>query len=199
MPAAGKDDAATKPKLTFKPVTRAREDDFVAVFARPGGPKYCWCMAWRSTGEELKANTPAARKGYILERIRKRVPVGLVGYLDGDPVAWVSVAPRDTYRRLGGPEARPGEDIWSLACMYMRRNLRGAGLGHDLIAAAVAHARKKGATILEAYPVEPDSPSYRFIGLIPAYEAVGFKEVGTAGSRRHVMRLTLSATKRAKS
>jgi hypothetical protein len=46
--------------------------------------------------------------------------------------------------------------------------------------------------ILEAYPVDPDSPSYRHMGFVPAFAAHGFEEIGMAGSRRHVMRLTLT-------
>lgn len=176
-------------KLTFRPVTAETKADFVAVFEGPGGPKYCWCMAWRATKEELKDTSSPSRKKQMLGRIDGGVPVGLVGYLEGEPVAWVSIAPKDTYLRLGGPETKPGEVVWSLACMYARRKLRGQGLAHQLIAAAVRHARKEGATIVEAYPVAPDSPSYRFMGFIGAFEAAGFEEIEMAGSRRHVMRL----------
>lgn len=59
-----------------------------------------------------------------------------------------------------------------------------------LIGVAVEHARQKGATVVEAYPVDHDSPSYRFMGFVPTFEATGFREVGRAGSRRHVMRLS---------
>ena len=40
-----------------------------------------------------------------------------------------------------------------------------------------------------AYPVNPNSPSYRFGGFVPFFEREGFREVGRLGSRRHVMRL----------
>ncbi len=119
--------------------------------------------------------------------------VGLVGYLKGIPVAWVSIAPRETYRELGGPEANEGEKVWALACMYIHRPLRNQGYGLALIEAAAAYARKHGATVLEAYPVDPASPSYRHMGFVPAFEKLGFTEVGRAGTRRHVMRLALAA------
>jgi len=67
--------------------------------------------------------------------------------------------------------------------------MRGQGLGRQTLEAAVAHARAEGARVVEAYPVAPDSPSYRFMGFVPAFEKAGFREVGRAGSRRHVMRL----------
>ena len=184
--------------LTFKPVNAATRADFEAVFEGPGGPKYCWCMVYRVTAEEGRADSAAGRKRQMLGRIDGGVPVGLVGYHGGEPVAWVSIAPKDTYRRLGGPEPEAGENIWSLACMYVRRRLRGEGLAHQLIAAAVQHARAEGATAVEAYPVAPGAPSYRLMGFVPAFERAGFTELGMAGTRRHVVRLTLRRASRGK-
>lgn len=182
-----------KRPLTFKPVTKARWAEFEALFESKGAPSYCWCMSWRTTPEEARQHSGPERKPMMRERIMVGTTVGLLGYLKGEPVAWVSIAPRETYRELGGPAAESGEKIWSLACMYVHRALRGAGYGQDLIEAAKAYASKRGGTVLEAYPVDPDSPSYRFMGFVPAFERLGFKAVGKAGSRRHVMRLNLSA------
>jgi GNAT superfamily N-acetyltransferase len=157
-------------------------------------------MAWRATPEEVKAAPRGSdRKPLMKSRIMDGTTVGLVGYLEGEPVAWVSIAPKGTFRRLGGPEPEADEKVWSLTCMYIRRRLRHEGHAHELIAAAIRHAKKKRATVLEAYPVAPDSPSYRFMGFVPAFKRAGFAEIQMAGSRRHVMRLTLSRQKRAKS
>jgi GNAT superfamily N-acetyltransferase len=71
----------------------------------------------------------------------------------------------------------------------VKRHQRGKGITRQLISAAVAHATQKGASIVEAYPVEPGSPSYRFMGYVESFKAAGFEEVGRAGSRRHVLRL----------
>lgn len=178
--------------LTFKPVTKANWDDFEALFSAPGGPKYCWCMVWRRSAEEAHDIPGNQRKPLIKQRVDAGTTIGLLGYLAGNPVAWVSIAPRETYTRIGGAEAKPGEKIWSLACMYIQRKMRGEGYGNALIEAAADYARKRGATVLEAYPVDPDSPSYRFMGFVPAFERFGFKAIGREGSRRHVMRLALN-------
>ena len=175
--------------LEFRPVTKANRADFEALFSSPGAPKWCWCMVWRRTSAEAKLKAPADRKRMMMQRISAGVQVGLLAY-DGDaPVAWVSVAPRETYRNLGGPEAKEGEVIWSIICFFVPRRRRGEGMVHRLIAAAVAHARKRGATVVEAYPVPPDAPSYRFMGFVPVFEKAGFTDSGMAGTRRHVMRL----------
>jgi len=78
-----------------------------------------------------------------------------------------------------------------LACFFIRRDLRGQGLTKQIIEAAVQHAEKRGATVIEAYPVDPSSPSYRFMGYVQTFVSAGFYEVGRAGTRRHVLRREL--------
>ena len=181
------------PALRFAAVTPETQADFVQLFAAPGGPKYCWCMAWRVTAAEAKSHPDGkSRQPLMLARIAAGTPVGLLAYAGDTPVGWVSVAPRDSYRDLGGSPANADESIWSLACLYVPRANRSSGFGRTLVGAAVAHARAQGATVLEAYPVDPDSPSYRFMGFLPVFQALGFVEVGRAGSRRHVVRLALA-------
>ena len=181
----------TGPELSFRPVTEETRADFEAVFSAPGGPKYCWCMAWRATRAELREAKGPQRREQILGRIARGMPVGLVAYLEDEPIGWISVAPKSTFRGLGGPEPQPDENIWSLTCMFVSRKHRGQGHAHAFIAGACDHARRSGASVLEAYPVMPDSASYRFMGFVPAFEKAGFTHVGPAGSRRHVMRLPL--------
>ena len=184
------------PDLTFREVDRATWPDMQRLFESRGGPKYCWCMVWRANAEEARRTDGASRKVAMVRRVDAGTPVGLLGYLDGEPVAWCSIAPRETYRPLGGIEAAPGERVWSIACFFVIRDLRGAGITARLIEAAVAHARTRGATVVEAYPVDPDSPSYRFMGFVSSFAAAGFREVGRAGTRRHVMRLDLRRHRR---
>jgi len=180
--------------LIFREVDESRWVDFERLFAGSGGPKACWCMVWRATGIETRQTQGAQRKAAIKARVDAKVPIGILGYLDGEPVAWCSIAPRPTYRRLGGPDVA-GQDpasVWSLACFFAHRKLRGQGVTSQLIHAAVTHARANGASVVEAYPVDPGSPSYRFMGYLPTFEAAGFSKVGVAGTRRHVMRLSLA-------
>ena len=49
----------------------------------------------------------------------------------------------------------------------------------------------QGATVVEAYPVAPDSPSYRFCGFVPVLAAHGPVKVGRAGLCGYVMRREL--------
>jgi len=103
------------------------------------------------------------------------VPVGILGYVGDEPMAWCSVAPRPTYRELGGAEdpGEKAENVWSMVCFYVSRKYRGQGMIKRLIDAAVEHAFQRGATVIEAYPVDPNSPSYRFMGFVPKFEECG--------------------------
>ena len=141
-------------------------------------------------------HTHRAVNGYVHRGVvfhNGGAPIGLVGYDGAEPVAWVSIAPKASHLRLGGPDPDPGRPgaVWSLACLYLKRRWRHAGHTSSMIAAAAAYARGEGALVLEAYPVRPDSPSFRYMGLVPTYEALGFRPIGPAGTRRTVMQLDL--------
>ena len=179
--------------ISFRAVEGDTWADFEKLFEGPGAPKYCWCMVWRAVGPERENRDSKRRKSYLQQRVEGGVPVGIIGYREGQPIAWCSIAPRPTYRKLGGiedPQEDP-EKVWSLVCFYVPRRLRGQGISHRLLSAAVEYARRQGASVVEAYPVDPESPSYRFMGYVGSFRAAGFKEVGRAGTRRHVMRLKL--------
>ena len=183
-------DSAELNRVVFHEVNFRRWADFERLFEARGGPKSCWCMTWRKMPAEAKREGKAGRKACIAEHVSAEIPIGLLGYLDGEPVAWCSVAPRTTYRRLVD-DGSTDEDIWSIVCFFVVRRLRGQGITQRIIKAAVEHVRAQGALIVEAYPVDPDSPSYRFMGFVPVFEKAGFCEVGRAGRRRHVMQLKI--------
>lgn len=146
-------------------------------------------MAFRRTPEEVKGSNGRTSHRQIVARIRDGIPVGLLAYDGEEAVGWVSVAPRDTFR-LKGAAGVPADDIWSISCFFVPRERRGSGLTRKLIVGAVAHARRQGATVVEAYPVDPDSPSYRHMGFVPVFAGAGFDDLGRNGKRRHVMRRT---------
>ena len=180
--------------LRLAPVDRGNWRDLAELFESRGGPKYCWCMAWRRKPPDAKCGSAAERqaalKGALESQVEKGVAVGLLACDGSVPVSWCSVGPRESFRRLGGQESE-GEgpaDVWSIVCFFVRRDFRRSGVVARLIEAAKGYAASGGAKVLEAYPVKPDSPSYRFMGTIPVLEAAGFRECGRAGIRRHVMR-----------
>lgn len=176
-------------KVRFTAVTRKTRTDFEGFFEAPGGPKYCWCMAWRPLPDRREHVQHAELKGAMMALVEAGTPVGILAELDGTTVGWCSVAPRQTYRKLSSRQDDGETDIWSIVCFYVPRALRGGGLAAALLDAAIDHAFANGASTIEAYPVDQASPSYRFMGFRDMFAARGFHKIGMAGSRRHVMRL----------
>ena len=171
--------------MIIKPVTQENWTDFEALFQSKGAPSYCWCAAWRMSGKELGAADSAIKKEFMRRRICSGIPVGLLAYSEGTPVAWCSVAPRETYRELGGDAVLKG--VWSIVCFFIKREFRGKGLVRCLIEEAKAYARENGAAYLEAFPVDPESPSYRHMGFVKTFEEAGFANTHSVGMRRHAM------------
>jgi GNAT superfamily N-acetyltransferase len=172
-------------QIKIRPVDKNNWNDFEALFQSKGGPDYCWCMVWRMTKDELKQNNSVCRKEFIKQRIWQNIPIGIVGYFDNEPIAWCSIAPRETHERLRGDEHL--ENVWSITCFYIKRQFRRKGLTEYLIEKAKEYAKENGAEYIEAYPVEQDSPSYRFMGYRGTFEKAGFTYIKMAGTRRHVM------------
>jgi len=72
--------------LTFREVTPDNWADLVRLFEGRGGPKHCWCLVWRERGA-VSCLDLAGRREWMARRVRAGTPVGLLAYLDGDPVA----------------------------------------------------------------------------------------------------------------
>ena len=179
-----------EPKWSVRPVTAKTWPHLEALFEAKGGPKNCWCMVFRQLANRSSADK-AARKQALHLRVLNRTPIGLLGYVGREPVAWCSVAPRETFTKLRDGQSPDETNVWSVVCFYVRRDQRDCGWTERMLEAAMQYAAKRGARVLEGYPVDPGSPSYRFMGFVKLFKRMGFAKVGKAGSRRHVMQREL--------
>jgi hypothetical protein len=175
----------------FRAVTPDNWADIAALFEGRGGPKQCWCMVWRSDVDGKSAPKDALDRRLALHGlVSAGRPIGLLGYDGAEPVAWCSLAPRGLFgKSLSITTPDPG--LWSLTCFFIRADHRRQSGFSALLAAAQTHAAQNGATAIEAYPVDPGSPSYRMSGFLPSFEAAGFTRIAAVGSRRHVVRKLL--------
>lgn len=120
---------------------------------------------------------------------------GIVGYVEGEPAAWVSVAPRTTFDRLNRSKnfaQLDGVPVWAVNCFVVARKFRRQGLMPTLARAAADFAIGKGAPGVEAYPLEPSEKSGAgdlFVGIPSAFRAAGYVEVARPLPRRPIMRL----------
>ena len=185
--------------LEYHPVTRERLGDLARFSERHGRFRYCSCMRWRLTSAEFSRSTKESRVAALDALVEVETPVGVLAYLDGEPVGWVSVAPRETYGALERYRALARIDdapVWSVACFFIDRHVRRQGVTLGLLNAAVAYAREQGATIIEGYPVTPGARLYTHMGSPATFLAAGFVDVTPAGRDRLVMRYTVSGDTR---
>lgn len=172
-------------KLKFTAVDKSNWKDLEKLFESRGGPHSCWCMVWRNMDEGKDRTKKNDKKESLKSYIGKGVPVGLLCYDNFEPIAWCSIAPRNSYRELGG--IKELNNVWSLVCFFVKREYRNNGLIKELIKQAEKYAKSNGAEYIEAYPVEKESPSYRFMGFKSSFEDVDYEFKQKAGKRRNVM------------
>ncbi|WP_117193945.1 GNAT family N-acetyltransferase [Rhizobium terrae] len=189
--------------FTAYPLTPDRWDDFKTLFGPSGACYGCWCTYFRMPAAERKVLDGEAKKAFIHRRIEAGPPPGVLGYLDGRPIAWVQVGPRSDVPQWNSPRtvSRPldpadAEDpsVWAVSCFFIGARHRGKGASHDILGAAVRFAREGGARVLEGCPMERAKQSKSlglYVGSLRIFEAAGFKEVARRKDGRPLMRLEL--------
>src|SRR5947199_2589308 len=102
--------------IRYQPLTPAQWADFEQLFGTRGACGGCWCMTWRLPRGEFEAGKGDGNRRAMQARVRAgRVP-GVIGYLEGEPVAWCSVEPREQFVSLGRSRVlAPVDDqpVWS--------------------------------------------------------------------------------------
>src|SRR5712675_1587700 len=84
------------------------------------------------------------------------------------------------------------QPVWSIICFVVPSEHRGQGVARALLKGAIAYARKQGATLLEAYPVDRRGRSNddsMWFGAKSMYDGAGFTEVARRKPRRPIVRL----------
>jgi GNAT superfamily N-acetyltransferase len=190
--------ARAKPKLAFHPLTPERWPDLKQLFGRTGACGGCWCMWWRLSHSEFER-----RKGEKNRRAFKRIvdsgiEPGLLAYLDNEPVAWCAIQPREAFPRMENSRIlKPVDDlpVWCVPCLFVAKEQRRTGVSIRMLEAAVRHARKNGAKIVEGYPVEPKkgraADAFVWTGTASAFRKAGFEEVARRSETRPIMRYHL--------
>jgi GNAT superfamily N-acetyltransferase len=187
----GAEDGKPGPEFEFHPVTPERLSDLARFSEAHGRFRYCSCMRWRMTSTEYRHSAKQERVAELERLVRQGTPIGVLAYAEGEPIAWCSVAPRETYRALERYRALPRideEPVWSVVCFFVDRRFRRQGLTESLLRAAIDYAHSQGAQIVEGYPVQPGSRSYTYMGSPQAFRRAGFHDVTPQGQARLVAR-----------
>ena len=83
------------------------------------------------------------------------------------------------------------QPVWSIICFVVPAEYRGEGVARELLRGAIAYAKKCGARLLEAYPVdkkERGRDDAMWFGSKSMYDAAGFEEVARRRPHRPVVR-----------
>lgn len=189
---------ASMTDIDVRPVTPERWPDLERLFGPRGAYSGCWCMWWRLARSESSRQPAEARRQGLKEIVDAgRVP-GLLAYLDGEPAAWCSIAPREEFPPLERSRTLKRVDdtpVWSIVCFYVGKAYRRRGIMVPLIQAAARYAADHGAAMVEAYPVDPGekrvSSASAYTGIAAAFVQAGFVEVARRSPSHPIMRLAV--------
>ena len=121
------DAPATALDLAIQPLTAERWPDLEALFGPRGACGGCWCMWWRLRRSEFEQQKGEANRHALQAIVESGAMPGLLGYQGEQPVAWVAIAPRESYpvlersRNLKRIDDAP---VWSITCLFVARPFR---------------------------------------------------------------------------
>jgi GNAT superfamily N-acetyltransferase len=184
-------------RLEIRPLTAERWDDFQKLFGENGACGGCWCTWWRQTRSQYRLNSGERNRLAMKAMVQGGTVPGLLAYAGGEAVGWVALQPRSEYLALSRSRTlAPVDDapVWSVTCFFVAKGWRGRGVMRQLVDAAVQAARREGARLIEAYPV--DSPKklpapFVYTGVPAVFHDAGFEEVARRSRTRPIVRRAL--------
>lgn len=194
---------AGMPTITIEPATSDRFDDVQHAFDGGGDGRSCQCQWFTLTNARFSSTTQQERRDLFQREIAAGPPPGFVAYVDGEAAGWVRVGPRTLQPRLGRTRAikagtqEPLDDpsVWVVSCFVVRREHRNEGLNAKLLDVAVDYAKRNGARVVEAYPIDPTagkkSPNDLYHGVLSTFENAGFREIARPKPDRAIVALDL--------
>ena len=153
-------------------------------------------MWWRLKRSQYEKQKGAENKKSIKKIVNSGIVPGILAYDNNNPIGWCAIEPRESYALLENSRVLgriDDEKVWSVVCFFVEKNYRRKGVTEKLLEAALNHARKHKAKIVEGYPVDSEkTPSaFAWTGFVSAFLKAGFKEVHRGSPTRPIMRYYL--------
>ncbi len=156
-------------------------------------------MWWRLSHSEFSKHTGEKNKEALKNIVDSGQIPGIIAYIEGNPIGWCSVSPRDAYPRLEDSRLLKRIDnkpVWSIVCFFVKKEFRRKGISFLLLKAVLDYVKQCSGTILEGYPIEPKKSSspdaFVYMGLASTFRKSGFTEVIQRSETRPFMRLQIS-------
>ncbi len=184
--------------LVFQPLTLENWKDIEKLFGEDSICRSCWCMWWRQSSSEWQKRRGIDRKESLKTIVSQGKIPGILVYSDEQPIGWCSVSPREEFHKLERSRTLKRIDsqpVWSVVCFFVAKPFRGKGISTKLLEAAVSHARKQGAKVIEGYPsrsMEKQQDTVVYTGLASMFLKVGFVDCGSNSKRALVSLFALS-------
>jgi predicted GNAT family acetyltransferase len=145
------------PKPRGITVRAVRPEDWAEIellFGSNGACGGCWCMWWRvPTGGAAWERVKGEPNRRALRELVERGEVHALLARDGaEVVGWCSLGPRGDFPRAERVKAIRGDwdrRTWSVTCFFIPARHRGRGVATALLRAAIEHARRRGAAVLD--------------------------------------------------
>lgn len=188
------DDILTE--MTFEPLTQANWLQFTQLFGERGACGNCWCMYYRlNKAEFAEGKVDGGNKQAMKDLVWNEAPTGLMGFYDGQAIAWCAFAPREDFPKMARSRVhKPIDDeaVWSVTCFFIDKNFRRMGVSVALLKGLISYARAQNIKIIEAYPTIPTQESlpdsFAWIGLYKSFERAGFEIVDRTSKSRPMVR-----------
>ena len=157
-------------------------------------------MFWRVPRKEFDSGKGPGNKRALKKIVSAGRKPGIIAYLGMEPIGWCAVARREDYIALERSRIlKPVDDkaVWSISCLFIKRPYRRQGVSVQLLRAAVDFAARRGAKVVEGYPVEPSMEKmpdpFLWHGVPSAFKTAGFKEVLRRSKSRPIMRFEIKS------
>ena len=186
-------------QLTFEPLTKKNWGQFVQLFGNKGACGNCWCMYYRLNKSEFKeGKVEDGNKNAMKELVWENKPAGILGFYDGQAIAWCAFAPREDFIKLEKSRVHKRIDdkrVWSIPCFFIDKKFRRLGVSVALLKGVINYARENEIEIIEAYPTIPTQEklpdSFAWIGLYNSFERAGFEIADRTSKNRPMVRYYL--------
>ena len=183
-------------QLTFEPLTKTNWNKFVQLFGSKGACGNCWCMYYRLNKLEYQeGKVDDGNKSAMKQIVWENKPTGVLGFYDGQAIAWCAFAPREDFIKLEKSRVHKRIDdktVWSIPCFFIDKDFRRHGVSVELLKGVIKYAKEAGIKIIEAYPTTPTqeklADSFAWIGLYKSFERAGFEIVDRTSKNRPMVR-----------
>jgi GNAT superfamily N-acetyltransferase len=183
-------------QLTFEPLTKGNWGKFVQFFENNGACGKCFCMYFRLKKQDYgEGKVNGDNKKAMKKLVWDNQPTGMLGFYEGQPIAWCAFAPRENYMKVENSRVHKRIDdkpVWSIPCFFIEKTFRKRGVSVELLKAVIKYAKKERIKTIEAYPTIPTTKilpdGFAWIGLYKSFEQAGFKIVDKTSKYRPMVR-----------